>query len=98
VTAVDDDASAGDRASLGQDCVTLQYDVREAQIYPAVPEPSIQDHWTRALSLLAQAASDCSDGSTGSDSALIAKSVKELDSGSTELDVVTNRVSELGGN
>lgn len=98
VSAVQDDSSAGDTTSMGQDCVTLQTDLRSAEVYPAIPEATVQAHWSKALSLLAQAAADCSDGATTGSSSLLAKSVTELRSGSTELDLATTRADELAGN
>lgn len=97
VGAVDDDSSARDTVSMGQDCVTLQSDLRAAQVYPAVPERATQQHLSTALALLAQAAADCSDGTATGDPSLITRSGTELRSGSTELDLASARVNELAG-
>lgn len=97
VTAIGDDASADDVASLGQDCTAFQATVQGAQIYPAVPEPATQQHWSKALSLLAQSAADCADGSTAGNHRQIDKALKELHAGSTELDLASVRVNELSG-
>lgn len=95
LTSITDDRSANDLASLQSDCTTLLTDVQSAQVYTPIPDTTAQEHWSKALSGLAQAAADCSDGAAAQSTSQVSKAGDELDTSNSELTLATNQVNLL---
>lgn len=93
--AIADDESANDLTSMADDCTTLQTDVQDGQAYGPAPDEVVQEHWSSALDSLAQAAADCADGITNSNSVQIESSHQGIKDGTTELRLATSRANSF---
>jgi len=95
LTSITDDRSANDLTSMQSDCTTLLTDVQSAQVYSPIPDTAAQDHWSTALTGLAQAAADCSDGAAAQNASQVTKAGDELDAANTELALASDQVTLL---
>jgi hypothetical protein len=95
LTSITDDRSANDLTSLQSDCTTLLTDVQTAQVYSPIPDTTAQDHWSKALSGLAQGAADCSDGAVAQSTSQVTNAGDELDAANTELTLASDQVNML---
>ncbi len=96
------DFGTAQKAADGQDpgalitaCRTLQQDSGGAQGYSPIPDSDAESHWSRALSLVGQAAGDCVTGLENQDSAKIAATQALLGTATSELQAATARLGQV---
>lgn len=89
------DASALDVIQLTADCGTLKGHVRDAQAYQPIPDDQAQQHWAKALADYKKAADDCIAGASAVDASKINQANEELTAGTTEVTLVSARISEI---
>lgn len=93
--AISTDASNNDTNAVAADCGTLKGHVRDAQTYAAFPDTDGQTHWSKALALYKQAATDCITGASNMDASALGKGAGELTQGTAETAQLTARVKEI---
>ncbi len=90
------DSSNPDTSVILGDCQQLQLDVTDAQNKPAIPDPTIEQHWSSALSYMNSASTDCVDGINNNDSTLINKSASEITQATTEMTATNTAIQNVG--
>jgi hypothetical protein len=90
-------ANANDMGQMSASCARLQTDVEAAQQYDPIPDPRAQRDWTEALKQYARGATDCMAGADTVNPDLLTKASDEITAGSTSLNHVTTRLSQIAG-
>jgi hypothetical protein len=78
-------SQSGDYSTIAADCATLGRDVASAQALPPIPDPSAEGQWTAALSDLASASQDCTQGIAQGDVGLMDQVSTEINTANGEL-------------
>jgi hypothetical protein len=91
--AISTDASNLDMTSLAADCRELSTEVEDAQTGLPVPDPSVNEHYSKALDYFASAADECVQGATQSDSAALDESSVDILLGAQELGQATEVIN-----
>lgn len=91
------DAKAGDVAASGNDCQQLKDDVATAKGQPAIPESTVEQHWSSALSYLDSAAQDCINGVNQNDVSLITQANNEMNQATDEINATTTAIQQASG-
>ena len=89
------DSANPDTSVIQADCQQLKLDVANITANPAIPEPTIEQHWSSMLSYDNTGAQDCIDGVSTTDSALISKATTEFGQANTELTATSKAIVTL---
>lgn len=88
------DAEAGNVSAAGADCQQMQTDIATAQNEAAIPDSTVEQHWSSALSDLSAAAQDCVQGVNNNDVTLIQQANSEITQGNTQLADTTTAIEQ----
>ncbi len=84
---------AGSNASMVRDaCAELESSAAAGEFYRPIPQAQAQQHWAAALGAFKSAAGECLAGIDENKPALLQKTSKDLDTGTTELAAATKTV------
>ncbi|MFE4599415.1 hypothetical protein ACFRKE_00990 [Kitasatospora indigofera] len=88
-------ANSGNSKALQAACIDLFKDVTAAQGYRMVPDPDAQKYWASALTFFKSASTDCGNGASMDDPALLSASSRAMRQGGAEIDAMTRRLGEI---
>ena len=91
------DATAGNVTAAGADCQKFENDLTTAQGYPAIPDSTVEQHWSSALSDFSAGAQDCVQGVNNNDTTLITQANNEFTQGNTQVTDTTNAIKQASG-
>lgn len=88
------DAGAGDVAAAGADCQQLDVDIHTAQGQPPIPDGSVEQHWSSALSYYSAGAQDCVQGVQNNDANQITQASSEFDQANNEVTATSQAIDQ----
>jgi hypothetical protein len=89
------DASGGLHA-VGTACAKIAAAVIAAQGAPQIPDPAAAKWYTRALAKFEQGATECQDGVSSDDAAIIERALAPINAGSADMVRATAAIKSLG--
>lgn len=95
-TAIGTATSEPGLAPLAEACQSLNRDVVQAQGHPAIPDPTLENAYSTALSDWEQGSSECVSGIDNGDNSLTLAGGTEMQSGITEFNVLNGQLSAQG--
>ncbi len=96
-TAIQAASGRSDVPAVTAGCHKLASDVRQAQIFQAIPDAEAQSAWASALANYAAGSSDCSTGLETGDLDLATRGTTELSTGNADIARLINRVRQIAG-
>ena len=91
------DATANNVSAVSADCQKLLTDVTTAQGYPAIPESTVEQHWSSALSYLSSGSQDCIQAVKTNDTTLLSQATSEFSQGNTQITDATSAIAQAAG-
>jgi hypothetical protein len=85
-----------DVAALATDCAQMAVDVSNVKNVGPVPDPTVQEHWAKALDYYGAAASECVAGAQNQDAASIQQATADIEQANAEMTIVNTALGATG--